>query len=419
MTSKSLKGNPFLKGLHAITQKIISIPTHYILSFFVLLAVVIAGLSWGSSQGMSQYTRYNNYVIFKQSFFHLINYQDLYLHYEGEHYDLYKYSPSFALWMSLFAWMPDLPGLILFNLLNITVLILAIRRLPVDKSRINVLLFFILIETMIALSSSQTNILITGLLVFGYHFMEKDKPWWAALMIVLTFYIKIFGVAAFLLCLLYPTRWKVAVASVFWLVVLGLMPLLVISPAQLVFLYKSWGSLLSDDHSASYGVSLYGWWHTWFGFNMNKQLFVLIGVVLLCTPLLRFRNWSQPIFRLQVLVAALIWVVVFNHKGESPTYIIAMMGIAIWYFTQPQTRTNLVLLLLALVFTSFSSTDLIFPYRLARDYVEPYAVKAVFCSVIWFKLILDLVRYKQQHPSTDNNTRTPLRTNTRVMEMAD
>ncbi|GAA0533448.1 glycosyltransferase family 87 protein [Chitinophaga japonensis] len=373
-------------------EKISLLPVRYLFLFFLLMAAGISCHAWFSSQDMEQWTRYNNFVIFKQSFFHLLHYQDLYTHYPAEHYDVYKYSPSFALWMGLFAWLPDLPGLILFNLLNMIVLLAALRRLPVAKERFNLLLLFILIETMISLTSSQTNVLIAGLLILAWHLLENDRPWWAALLIVVTVYIKLFGVVAFALFLLYPSRWKAAIATLCWLIVLGLMPLLVVSPAQLQFLYKSWGDLLTADHGASYGVSLYGWWHTWFGFDMNKQVFVLLGAGLFCLPLLRVRAWRQPLFRLLMLASVLIWVVIFNHKGESPTYIIAMTGIAIWYFTQRPGGFHLVLLLLALVCTSFSSTDLIFPYKLARTYVEPYAVKAVFCSVIWFVLIAEQLK---------------------------
>jgi hypothetical protein len=375
--------------------KKLSFPTRYIFIFFLLLAAVIGVVSWSTSQDSGQYTHYNNYVIFKHSFFHLIHYQDLYQLFPAENYDLYKYSPSFALWMSAFAWMPDLPGLIFFNLLNVIVLILAIRTLPLDRKRLNLLLLFIAIETMISLTSSQTNVLIAGLLILGWHFMEKDNPWLATLMIVLTFYIKIFGIAGLLICLMYPSRWKAVIATIVWLVVLGLMPLIVVSPAQLLLLYKSWGTLLGQDHGASVGVSLYGWWHTWFGFEMNKQIFVLVGALLLSLPLVRFSNWTQPAFRLYIMSSILIWVVIFNHKGESPTYILAMAGIAIWYFSQDkQSRLNTLLLLLALVFTSFSSTDIIFPYKLAVAYVEPYSVKAIFCSIIWVKMIIDLTLYK-------------------------
>lgn len=390
MNAQTQPTSRFQRFFIAAAKKLSSVPAKYLFLLFILLAIGISCQSWFSSQDMAQYTRYNNYVIFKQSFFHLIHAQDLYPQYPAEHYDVYKYSPTFSLFMGVFAWLPDLPGLILFNLMNIIVFIIAVRKLPFSKARLSLFLFFILIEAMISLTSQQTNVLIAGLLILAWQFMEDDKPWWAALMVVITIYIKIFGIVALALFLLYPSRWKAAIATLFWAVVLGLLPLLVVTPAQLQFLYKSWGHLLTMDHDASTGVSLYGWWHTWFGFNMNKQVFVLIGAALFCVPLLRLKAWSEPLFRLHVLASVLIWVVIFNHKGESPTYVIAMAGVGIWYFTQKQKGINLALLLLALVFTSFSSTDLIFPYKLARTYVEPFAVKAVFCSLVWFKLLFDL-----------------------------
>jgi hypothetical protein len=298
--------------------------------------------------------------------------------------------------MSWFAFFPDVVGLILFNLVNMIVLIIALRYLPLSKQRLNMLLFFIAVETLISLTSSQTNILITGLLILGWHFMDKGKTWWAALMIVLTFYIKIFGIVALALFLLYPGRWKAALATICWTIVIGLLPLMVISPEQLLFLYKSWGGLLAMDHGNSVGVSFYGWWHSWFGFNVSKQLFVLLGALLFCVPLLRFKSWSDPAYRLNMLASVLIWVVIFNHKGESPTYVIAMVGVAIWYFIkQSASKTDLALLLLALVFTSFSSTDVICPFYIAKTYVEPYSLKAVFCTIIWFKLILELTLNKK------------------------
>src|SRR5580658_9739822 len=41
-------------------------------------------------------TYYNNYVIFKYSFFHLIDGKNLYGIYPDDHWDLFKYSPTFA-----------------------------------------------------------------------------------------------------------------------------------------------------------------------------------------------------------------------------------------------------------------------------------------------------------------------------------
>lgn len=60
------------------------------------------------------YPRYNNYIIFKQSYFHLVEGDNLYQQYPEESWDLYKYSPTFALFFGILAWLPDLPGLILW-----------------------------------------------------------------------------------------------------------------------------------------------------------------------------------------------------------------------------------------------------------------------------------------------------------------
>jgi len=65
-----------------------------------ILGIAIRNLSmpWGDlfADG-GFYSHYNNYIIFKQSFYHLIAQKDLYIHYPQEQYDLFKYPPTFAL----------------------------------------------------------------------------------------------------------------------------------------------------------------------------------------------------------------------------------------------------------------------------------------------------------------------------------
>lgn len=223
--------------------------------------------------------------------------------------------------------------------------------------------------------------------------------WLAALLLVFTVYIKIFGVVAMSLFLLYPQRWKSALYTIFWAAVIAVMPLVVVSWDQLMFLYKSWAHLLTHDYSVSYGVSVMGWWHTWFHLTFNKQLFVLTGAAIFMLPFIPILYKKEKQYNLSMLASVLIWVVIFNHKGESPTYIIALTGVAIWYFTQDRpSGLDTALVVLTLVFTSFSSTDLITPYWIARNYVEPYAVKAVFCSIVWLKIVLEPFFVKQEVP---------------------
>ncbi|MBK7855412.1 MAG: DUF2029 domain-containing protein [Bacteroidetes bacterium] len=62
------------------------------------------------------YGHYNNYLIFKDSFQHFLQGLNLYANYPPV--DLFKYSPTFAVLMSPFAFLPDWLGLTLWNLLN-------------------------------------------------------------------------------------------------------------------------------------------------------------------------------------------------------------------------------------------------------------------------------------------------------------
>lgn len=65
------------------------------------------------------YSHYNNYIIFKQSFYHLIAQKDLYIHYPQEQYDLFKYPPTFALLFAPFSLLPDFLGYSFWTAINL------------------------------------------------------------------------------------------------------------------------------------------------------------------------------------------------------------------------------------------------------------------------------------------------------------
>lgn len=339
--------------------------------------------------------RYNNYLIFKYSFEHLLNHQDLYLSYYN--LDFYKYSPSFAFFMAVFYWMPDWMGVIVFNFFGLTVFLLGSFRLGFGKDTMKYILFFLFIEIGISLSTLQTNLLIAGCIMLAFSYLEEKRPVIASFLIVCTIFIKLFGLVAFALFLLYPKKSRFIFATALWFVAIGLLPLVVVSFEDLGWQYTNWWHLLQADHSASVGTSFIGWINSWFGLTLNKLIVVILAALAFCLPLLRISQFKVHFFRTQILASILLWVVIFNHKGESPTYVIAMMGVAIWYFAQVRSPWKLVLLWGCLIFTSMSSTDAITPLWITSTYVDPYSLKAVFCSLVWFKLTFDLVT-NRTHP---------------------
>ncbi len=147
--------------------------------------------------------------------------------------------------------------------------------------------------------------------------------------------------------------------------------------------------MLSNDHSSSYGFSVMGWINSWFALDLNKNVVVLMGAVLFLLPFALFSKYVNFTFKQLALCSVLIWIVIFNHKAESPTFIIAMTGVAIWFVTGKKNNIDNVLFGCALILTSLSPT-VFFPKFLRDEYVFPYSLKALPCILIWLKILYDM-----------------------------
>ncbi|MFD1551833.1 DUF2029 domain-containing protein [Putridiphycobacter roseus] len=386
------------KGLEKLKAFISLKKSIYSIVFLVTIIGSVQSLSGTKTYGTDtiEYNKYNNYTIFKESFNHLKNQQDLYVLYPQEHWDLYKYTPTFSVLFAGFTLLPDWLGLLVWNLLNAFVLVLAIFYLP--KSKLSnyqkgLVVLILLIELITSIQNEQSNGLMAGLFVFALGLLEKRKYFMAAFCIVLASYIKLFGVVGFALFLFYPDKIKLAIYTLVWTGILFVLPLLYIDMTQYVALFDSYKLMLNSDHSASLGYSVMGWLSTWFHVNVNKNSIVLIGVVIFMLPFLRFKLYSDFKMRLLLLSSILIWVVIFNHKAESPTFVIAMTGVGIWFISAIKNPLNIILFGLVLLFTCLPQID-VFPRSFRNDFINPYVLKAVPCILVWVKIIYDMMVLK-------------------------
>ncbi len=86
----------------------------------------------------------------------------------------------------------------------------------------------------------------------------------------------------------------------------------------------------------------------------------------------------------------LLWMIVFNHKVESPTFIIALAGIGVWFVSSGiEQRWKFALTIFAIVFTSLSPTDL-FPDFIQDNFFQPWSVKAIPCIMIYVVAFYEL-----------------------------
>lgn len=345
------------------------------------------------------YTHYNNYVIFKLSHFHLLDNTNIYAEYTNEVHDIFKYSPAFAFVFGIFSRMPDWLGLTLWNMLNTILLVLALmyrKSLWFDKR--GWLLLFILPELILTTQHAQSNALMTGLLLLGYFDFEQGKSHRAGIWLSLAVFIKIYAGLACMLFLLYDEKWKfllsLAISSLF----LFLLPLLVVSPASLWMQYQMWTQMLTQDHAQSYGLSLMHILNLIYPGFQAKFVLQLIGVAILALSVFKFVFKSTVLNRLYLLTIIFLTLIIFNHKSESATFILAVVGIAIWFFSiQNPSALEKGLMIFAFFGTVLIASDAFPPY-LRNTYFVPYSVKVWPCIIIYMYLLYTLIftQSKQQ-----------------------
>ncbi len=342
--------------------------------------------------------KFNNYLIFKFTYFSLINERNFFLPQPEnfQHYNLY--GPTFSLLIAPFALLPNWLGLTLWVLFNSAALLWAIRKLPLTEGAKVGVLLIAAHENLTAILNAQFNPSVTAIIVLSFVFINNKKDFWAAFLIVLGTLIKLYGIVGLAFFFFSSNKKKLILSLFFWFAVLFCLPMLFSSPQFIIQSYTDWykavteKNVLNADFTSYQDICLMGMVrritdnHT-----MANWPYLLAGVILFATTYLRVNLYKNTAFRLLILASTLIFTVIFSTSSESPTYIIAFVGVAIWFVIQPKPYNwfKIVLLVFALLLTSFSPSD-IFPKFIREEYIKPYSLKALPCVLIWVALVFEL-----------------------------
>ncbi len=333
-------------------------------------------------------TQFNNYIIFKNSFFHLFHDIDLYKSFPNEQYDLFKYTPTFSLLFAFFAFLPNYLGLFLWNTLNVILPLIGMNRIfGLSKNKAVFSLIFIP-EVLTSVLNSQSNGIILGLLLLSFASMQKDQTIKAVFYILLTVFIKLFGGLFFALFLLFPNQIKKAVlVSLPVFAFLFFLPCVLIDVDSLFQQYSSFFSLLKNDSQQFMKYSVMGWLNAWFHFCPSKNIILMIGLLLQLLPIMIVRVWNNH-SKILYAMSILIWMVIFNHMAESATYIIAVGAILIALSTfEKVPRILWALLILMFLTTELGPSD-IYPKELRVWIVDTAQLKVFPCILFWIAMIV-------------------------------
>jgi hypothetical protein len=225
-------------------------------------------------------------------------------------------------------------------------------------------------------------------MLIAFYMFENNKKISASFFSVSLFFLKILRAAIAILFIFYKRKRRFILFSILWTIVLIFIPLILVDWDFFMLLYKSWWDVVVNDFSATTGVSVMSIVNLIH--PVKKEYLQLASLMILSLPLvLKFKKFEFYKYRLGFTASILIWMIIFNHKAESPTYIIAVTGVALWYVISKRTMLNIILIAMVFIFTTLSPTDL-FP-KIIFKHVNYNIVKALPCILVWIKLQVDLL----------------------------
>jgi hypothetical protein len=365
---------------------------------------VLAGIVTGWKQySLSEVQSFvNNFVIFKSSFGHFVHHLPLYLEYPKEYFDLYLYGPVFAILIAPFAVLPLGISVVLWNVLNAVLLFLALMELPMGISKKLGILWIVFNSLLTALLNTQFHAICVSMIIWSYIYVQRGKEFWSAALIVLGILVKFYGIVGLAFFFFSKDRWRFVGYLVFWLLAWGLLPMLVGGLDYGWRCYGEWLDILQHKNELNVDVSNFrtdvcvmGMFRRILGDGTLSNMWFLVPSMLLNVWVyFQPKKWADTTFQLRILAFVSIYLMLASTGTESPTLVMAMPGLGIWFVLSEQKKWQWGFLILTLLISSFSPTDL-FPKFLREAYINRYGLMILPLLGVWLALAVDLLRGKR------------------------
>jgi len=270
-----------------------------------------------------------------------------------------------------------------------------------DKYKVAILLISA-IELQTAIHQTQFNVILTGLILLSFILIQKDKLFLAALIIAIGTLTKLYGIVGIFFIFFTEKKIKFIVYLFCCFIILSLVPILLSSFDFINHTYFDWAKSLLKKNSLNINmldadywqdISLMGIVRRLFNIkNLENLYFQIPAALFYLLALLRKSQFQYLSYRVAILSFLLIGLVVFNSSSETATYIIASIGVGLWYVLQEDKKSYPVILLIILSFlVSNFVTYYILPNEFSENYYCQYSIKAIPYFLIWVSLCFQII----------------------------
>ncbi len=347
----------------------------------------------------------DNFLVFRGIFDHVWQEKNLFNFYPDEYDSFNNYGPAFSLIIAPFAILPVFVGCFLWGIANAASLFAAIRMLPIKQEQQVIIYWVCCIEMMTSIHSVQFNPMLAAFFIFAFVYTHREKDWIATLFIAAAILTKLYGVAGLVFFFFSKNKIQFVLSFIGWMILLIVLPMAFSSADYIINTYGEWYYQIikrnqqNIDNSVNAGlqdISVPGMVRRIFKYyDFSDLKLVAVAGILFMIPMIKNKLLNLVSFQLRYLALVLISIVIFSSAAESPTFVIAVSGTAIWLILQKKPYRFWVKSLLVLLFllTILSPTDLV-PFYIREQFVRAYSLKALPCFIIWCCLVYEVWQTK-------------------------
>ena len=312
------------------------------------------------------------------------------------HHRYFIYSPIFCVLFAPFAFMPFYLGGLAWNLFGYTVFYFGVKNLPgVLSAKAPLIMLYLLLTVAQSLFCFQFNLLVAAIFVWALVLLERDQPFWAILLIMISATTKIYGAVELALLLFYPRFWRNVGYVLLTGIGLLLLPALQGGVEGLLSGYQNWlAQLVSHQSTGIYYSFLFLPGIRSFAlpymrlFQASVLLLMAIPFLLPILPPFKGKVEVGLPFRIGLLAALMGYIVLFSEAAEYTTYTITMTGYALWYFLEDERPlVDRILFCALFVLWCVMPIDLFCPSKLCNYIHSTLWIGVLTYTVAWVRMI--------------------------------
>ncbi|CDN31519.1 hypothetical protein BN938_1432 [Mucinivorans hirudinis] len=354
-------------------------------NFLLVLWLVV--VLWGvlTKYAVGDYTNYEQY---KQLFENFTNSKPLYE--DRNHYGI-----IFAFLIAPFAWLPDWLGMALWVVAGAALLFYAVQALPLEQKYRSLILLIVLNELYRNAIYQQFNIAATALVILPFVFIEWGRESKSAVSMLVGAGVKIYGIAALAFLPFARNKYRFVATLVIVAAVLFALPMVFTDNNYVIGQYRAWLADIVQQNKqnmfAEYqNISLLGLVRKVTGVASYSDLWIVGGgAIMLLVSYLRVKAYRSVNFRLLVLASLLIAIPLFSTGSENVSYIIAIVGVGVWWGATTMGHSRLAWAMLCFAVAA-SASNLLLPSGFYADVFRQYALKAIPFTIVWLRVIYEL-----------------------------